>query len=406
MVNLIGAFFPPQYYLIVEVATLSATAAGRSQFWLIDSKDIIDIPVVSPETVYTGKQLKFRHSGDKISGTCVLFSADFSFVQTQFSQISMEPQQQQHPSHNQPLVLNVSNKGNILESSGGAAKRIVKLSGGGVTVKPVAHKMRETGTNMIEVLEMPHLDSENIPPNKQHNSLTIQPVRVMTFDQQSQTENTMYDSVLPATAPQMHQQSQQIAQLIRANNGLVMEIKDLKEMVVGITNKLNETLSMIQAGVVVQTKEEIPDSVSFTEISSNHGGSVQNISVYETTATDLSMDRFPNSFTAPQSREQSLARSTTSENTPPLKKNKVKLKNSMRMSSESQHNTSEDYVTIGDNGTMVSKRVIDELRFDQYSTVVRKILANVFDRETLASHSLTGKPSPGKEEITCDLFGN
>lgn len=59
----------------------------------------------------------------------------------------------------------------------------------------------------------------------------------------------------------------------------------------------------------------------------------------------------------------------------------------------------EDYTTIGVNGTRIPKNVLQGLNYENHSSVTRKILAGVFDRDTLASHSLTGKPSPGKREF-------
>ncbi|XP_075150163.1 early boundary activity 1 [Haematobia irritans] len=52
-------------------------------------------------------------------------------------------------------------------------------------------------------------------------------------------------------------------------------------------------------------------------------------------------------------------------------------------------------VTIGPNGTMIPKASLTAINWSlSGAALTRKILMEVFDRETLAFHTLTGKPSP------------
>lgn len=55
----------------------------------------------------------------------------------------------------------------------------------------------------------------------------------------------------------------------------------------------------------------------------------------------------------------------------------------------------EDCVVIGKYGTKVSTYVMDQIKWQSYSCATRKLLITLFKRDVLASHSLTGKPSPG-----------
>ncbi|XP_050321532.1 uncharacterized protein LOC126753847 isoform X3 [Bactrocera neohumeralis] len=53
-----------------------------------------------------------------------------------------------------------------------------------------------------------------------------------------------------------------------------------------------------------------------------------------------------------------------------------------------------EYVTIGENGTVVWKEFLLELNWNNTgAAITRKLLCHLFDHKTLATHTLTGKPS-------------
>ncbi|KAH8241470.1 hypothetical protein KR026_004390, partial [Drosophila bipectinata] len=51
-------------------------------------------------------------------------------------------------------------------------------------------------------------------------------------------------------------------------------------------------------------------------------------------------------------------------------------------------------VSIGPNNTCVPAIVFENINWSVSSLATRKLLVSIFDRETLATHSMTGKPSP------------
>lgn len=51
-------------------------------------------------------------------------------------------------------------------------------------------------------------------------------------------------------------------------------------------------------------------------------------------------------------------------------------------------------VSIGPNNTCVPARLFENINWSVSSLATRKLLVAIFDRETLATHSMTGKPSP------------
>lgn len=59
-----------------------------------------------------------------------------------------------------------------------------------------------------------------------------------------------------------------------------------------------------------------------------------------------------------------------------------------------------ELVTLGPNNTTVSRKVLLKMDWTNCRQVTRALLRATFTRETLSTHSLTGKPSPGKSSCT------
>ncbi|KXJ75781.1 hypothetical protein RP20_CCG011072 [Aedes albopictus] len=53
-----------------------------------------------------------------------------------------------------------------------------------------------------------------------------------------------------------------------------------------------------------------------------------------------------------------------------------------------------ELTTIGPNNTMVKKQILRAINWTNYKAATRKLLMTLFSREVLASHTLTGRPSP------------
>ncbi|KAH8377470.1 hypothetical protein KR093_005630 [Drosophila rubida] len=62
---------------------------------------------------------------------------------------------------------------------------------------------------------------------------------------------------------------------------------------------------------------------------------------------------------------------------------------------QQQHELADEVmVSIGPNNTCVPASVFENINWAVSSLATRKLLVTIFDRETLATHSMTGKPSP------------
>lgn len=334
---------------------------------------------------------------------------------------------------NAPLVLNVSTRGNIQNHNIANGQPPIVLGKRGanklpstITVKTISKAggvKKEKADAMVDIIQLGDPDAENRPPKgtapQQQQPQTVMVSKAMTFDQQSQTDTKMYDHALlpPATAAQMQQQSQQIAQLIRANNGLVIEVRQLKEsnqtmreMVVELDRKMIRLLTVVGCPEQVRMNadknltedEKQQHHLNFVDVNVDYENPVTEIIEYGGGAGDASNDQYSilydGASTSVQSQQSESVptRPVKSENTPPLKKNKLKMQQAAEAETPKYILGDDEYEVIGVNKTRVPKHILHELCFGNYSSVTRKILASVFDRETLATHSLTGKPSPGK----------
>lgn len=330
---------------------------------------------------------------------------------------------------NAPLVLNMSTRGNIpinTNSNGqlplGLGKRRQNKLPSTITVKTISKGgaggvKKEKADAMVDIIQLGDPDAENRPPQggppqHQQQPQVVMVSRAMTFDQQSQTETKMYDNTMPpATAAQMQQQSQQIAQLIRSNNGLVIEVRQLKEssqamkeMVVELDRKLIRLLSVVGQDRMTEEEKNVEDDekqhINFVDVNPSYQNPVEEIIEYGggagAGAGDASNDQYSIVYSVGQSQQSGSTRSVKSENTPPLKKNKLKMQQAAEAEAPKFTQSDDEFQVIGVNKTRVPKHILNELSFGNYSSVTRKILVSVFDRETLATHSLTGKPSPGE----------
>uniref|UniRef100_A0A182QS85 BEN domain-containing protein n=1 Tax=Anopheles farauti TaxID=69004 RepID=A0A182QS85_9DIPT len=61
---------------------------------------------------------------------------------------------------------------------------------------------------------------------------------------------------------------------------------------------------------------------------------------------------------------------------------------------KAENDPSTTMVSIGSKNTLVRKSVLDKIKWANYKYATRKLLLQVFSREELATHSLSGRPSP------------
>uniref|UniRef100_A0A182YCI5 BEN domain-containing protein n=1 Tax=Anopheles stephensi TaxID=30069 RepID=A0A182YCI5_ANOST len=109
-------------------------------------------------------------------------------------------------------------------------------------------------------------------------------------------------------------------------------------------------------------------SIFIEELETTHHESAQSTSNCATEVHDLIENDWNDSMPENEGSEQPKRNGTTASNTA--------------------------MVAIGSNNTMVSKSVLDNIKWVSYKFATRKLLLAVFPREVLATHSLSGRPCP------------
>uniref|UniRef100_A0A2A4K0C7 BEN domain-containing protein n=1 Tax=Heliothis virescens TaxID=7102 RepID=A0A2A4K0C7_HELVI len=64
------------------------------------------------------------------------------------------------------------------------------------------------------------------------------------------------------------------------------------------------------------------------------------------------------------------------------------------LSNRNSNANADDMVPIGDGNALIPSRIFRHVNWNSYTSATRKLLTAVFTRRVLATHSLTGKPSP------------
>nr|XP_013189680.1 unnamed protein product [Amyelois transitella] len=85
---------------------------------------------------------------------------------------------------------------------------------------------------------------------------------------------------------------------------------------------------------------------------------------------------------------------TNEEDNPVPNEVRVRRMSAQTTNSVDQGNIGSDMVPIGNGIAVVPARLLNEIDWNSYTTATRQLLQAIFPRRTLATHSLTGRPSP------------
>ncbi|XP_050682073.1 protein insensitive-like [Leptidea sinapis] len=77
-----------------------------------------------------------------------------------------------------------------------------------------------------------------------------------------------------------------------------------------------------------------------------------------------------------------------------IHKEETPLKRLLKAKDMNKLTSNGEMVSLGDGNALVPARLIKYMDWSSYTNVTRKLLTAVFSRKVLATHSLTGKPSP------------
>lgn len=376
---------------------------GLNSYAIIESTEVIGHR--DKDNMHTGKTIYVIRANKMVQATIVIISDDKNFLDTELKQL------------NRMSAVNLNKMKSL--SNGHSVKRRRTTQNYSVS----------NDDSMTERSKSPawsnHGDRVISPTPSSLNGHTMGLNRVippMTFHQQTQTDSKTTQSSNDFTEIQ-----QQIAKIQVQQEAILDDHKNLK-IVSNINNQYLVDLSEQMTNIKTLLKELTNKflSVDKFEITQVGSTSENNFVVLEASPKNNKMnnkndlileDEYSNmSFQNVNNDSRgSLSLSDLQLNkSAPIILNKKNSSSSMSLNQSSTNivlqdivknewndsNTSdEELVPIGCNKSMVPKYVMRSINWSSYKAATRKLLITLFPRNVLATHSLTGKPSPGKIKI-------
>uniref|UniRef100_A0A336LU01 CSON007952 protein n=1 Tax=Culicoides sonorensis TaxID=179676 RepID=A0A336LU01_CULSO len=374
-------------------------ADGENIYYVINASELIGN---NSGTIQTGKSVWFKHGSVIIQATIVLISDDKVYIDRELNDLRKMAAQN----------LADSNKKRLSNGRSGSQKDKT------IIPKSIQSKNQETSNSYC-------------PP--------------MTFDQQTQTDNRLNPSnggneelsqkinemmrVQTQTMKLLEKlmsQQQQLFEQTSANNRSVSE---LSQQLSNIESNLKGNSTSTDVMIPKTVEEQKTEYIYF----SNHGHSTDskmsnansegnlviaefeqgiNGELIKRPASRVSYNETTNmstfstdgsEFVLTDSRaNSSVITLNTSNNKNMQRKSEIKRRSnnssttnvSMIMDDWKEEEDENGQVTIGPNNTKIQGDVYKSIDWSSYKAATRKLLVTLFPREILATHSLTGRPSP------------
>lgn len=396
----------PQLWILVEYQ--SSGKFPNKTYEVVDVKDVRGPSGNMKMEISTGKLIYVKRTDGLVCATIVIISDDKNFLDTELKElIELEKNEQNmQPKKRRRVTQNAKTETH-------ASDQLNEYHGW-----PYGRDRDATQSSVI--ISNPNV--QNHPP--------------MTFDQQTQTDfKPNHNEHIPAEArlakimanSEMIIQSQQT--MDQDNHEMKQQIHDLSAQMFEVKTLLTDVLSKMQ--ILVSDKED--------KRSSNDVHSTNSVLNYARNSTPTQAPRILNlsqqgshqpqqtlysttialepieasndsSFSASNNSRRSLSASNhsiyqndtnysitslnSSSQALDLKHDSAKMSRSFM--EEIENGNDNDEIVIGTNQTTVPRSLLKEINWKSHTAATRKLLRAKFSRETLATHSLTGKPSPGK----------
>ncbi|CRK93791.1 CLUMA_CG007319, isoform A [Clunio marinus] len=385
------------YWLIVEIESNNEV----NSYSLVESKNVVGLPPL--KSLSTGKMITIIANGMHRRATVVLASDDKDFIFNEYSQINKIAE------HNLNLKLRDNHVRKRRRISGSDSTRRDNDDDSSTSVWSSASQSMNAERVMspsVHVQQKTRSDQRFIPP--------------MMFDQGTQAD-------LRPKADGLQDKFYELQKLIDLNEQMLNEQKLLKKeanvsrmLVESFAEEFKALRKSIQ---VIESKVEtiVNDRGQMTAIASNDSqtetqdgaGSANaslsaNESNLEYTLEEIEADDSGRSTSRMSYHDQTSMMSNSSVDGSTKKEifrrsnssSNFSLNSSSSMPTTSSNNLIEEWadiegdMKIGVNETTVPVHVLRSIDWKNYKTATRKLLITLFSRETLATRSLTGRPSP------------
>lgn len=385
---------------------------GRNNFTIVDSEEVIGTP--TKDHMHTGKTVRIRKGKITLPATIVYISDDRDFLEHELAELTNK---EEHNSNRKRRRTN--NDVQILSQQ---------------LIYPSQANWNHPNHQMTQ-----YTGDRIITPSSAVTSRVIQYVTPpMTFDQQTQTENKNntnenvwgrenFVNVLTTQNNILEVQKRCLDEALENKklvSTLVEQIEVLKAMVVEANVKLSK-LDQIQlqlpshnrilydsapnineqqistSRVIIHNDSSKQMNDDETEViftiaeESNHSNNNSRMSFNDTNCSSAS-EHGNNSIRNPLTPQNHNNKSNIS-----LSESNSNIANNIladwnKDDGDFVIDVENDMVSIGNNKTQVSGHTIRQINWNSHTAATRKLLMALFPREILATHSLTGKPSPGR----------
>lgn len=382
--------------------------------------------VVAPrEQMHTGKSIKYRIGKTVFDGTIVIISDDKNFLETELVQMQKKitSTKQQHPFEEIVSKKNMYKQRRINNETtnppiGLNNQLPVRLP------SPAWSNNTNDLSNQSTICQTIH--TTNIPP--------------MTFDQQTQTDlsnlpndTSIHSKISDSVLLNLEDIANEQKRLQTSNydtkeqlNSISIECQQIRIIVEEILKRLDKATSVIveeheldqqaqplqkdeehyiYASGQMQSKSSTPNKI--LNFKSNDFSNVEIVDYINQDSNGSMSTNEHQLLNGTNSIYGSLYNSSSNlleKSSNSTGKKAVKRKYASKTAEQLKRDWSDnendedlqEQVPIGNNQTTVPRYILKRINWASHTSATRKLLTSLFSRETLASHSLTGKPSPGK----------
>ncbi|XP_055322083.1 protein insensitive-like [Sitodiplosis mosellana] len=411
---------PPMLWMLIEYRTRNKV----TNYEVVAAKDVCggggSRANSGLESMHTGKLIYVKKDTGLVQATIVTISDDKQFLNNELKDlVEMQKEEYEIHSNKKRKRVSVAKLDSVATSS--AATQYTRWNSGAHDTGTTTQNGGGGAMNKQSVIKS-NPNVQNYPP--------------MTFDQQTQTDfkatadfsnNEMRFSKILATEEDIlrdvHSMTEENHDIKQQVADLRVEVAEIKTLLKDISEKLthqndgvhststdfNRTSSILNStqtsstSVLARTPHVIPPRILNLSHQSNYTPHTLNYnSISIEPVIEASND---SNFSYSNHSRMSLSASNQSIYQADTNHNESAHLSAMKLDYSSNNSKNADSfaddegdpneeVVIGPNHTTVTRNVLTNINWNSHTAATRRLLRAKFSREVLATHSLTGKPSP------------
>lgn len=418
----------PKLWILIEYRTLHPnTKIPIKHYEVVDLKDVCGASGrggTRLEPMHTGKIIYVRKDTLLVQATIVTISDDKGFLDTELKDLVELQKNEDQPRKRRRTI----------------------------TPKPSTSPTPTSDRQITLYQQWNSHESTNGSPKQSSvikSNPNVQNCPPMTFDQQTQTDSKQTNYEILSNDGRLQKILVNEESVLRNQHNLSLENQELKQRINDLSTQMTEFKSMLQEvltkmeynksttkrkpdnrdvennsiivdiaenNATVKTANIVHNPPRILNLSHSSGSNPQfynSISIEPVDASNDSNFSFSNSRMSLSASNQSIYHNINDSNISGSTHNNSNSSNrdynisrhsqSMEVLNDDDGN-GEDEIVIGTNNTTVTRNILTNINWNSHTAATRRLLRAKFSREVLATHSLTGKPSPGELIIIFELI--